>query len=68
MEESKVGAGPAVAAFGDNGAFRALVRMEENVVRSQAEAATALGFAGTPITVVFGATCWLTMAPEPITA
>jgi hypothetical protein len=34
MEESKVGAGPAVAAFGDNGAFRALVRMEENVVRS----------------------------------
>jgi hypothetical protein len=34
MEESQAGAGPAVAAFGDNGAFRALVGMEKNVVRS----------------------------------
>jgi hypothetical protein len=68
MERVKLALGRRVAAFGDNVAFRALVRMEENVVRSQAEAATALGFAGTPITVVFGATCWLTMAPEPITA
>jgi hypothetical protein len=34
MEESKVGAGPAVAAFGDNVAFRELVGMEKNVVRS----------------------------------